>query len=457
MLAGHHLSDQASVVELPTVDTRIFNDEPAVEDRLDRLKLAQALVATVQKCETPLVVGLHGTWGTGKTSLMRIMEKELENVGAVIPIWFDAWQHQFDENPVVALLHKMVDDLGLGEEGRRLLYVIAGAFSGLLLKATTNFSATELREVSDKYDEERFLIREKQIRLRTHFAELLQRATGKGEVRLVFFIDDLDRCVPEQVLRVLEALKLFLNMPGCVYVLGVDRVALENSIRQRYQGSEVSEAEYLDKIVQLPFSIPPIAVEAMSSFVLELLPLELQKVTRDLVECLDENPRQVKRFVNALLLNHELASKTLGEAYEPSHLAAILLLQYRKPDLFKRALGDPKIFGNLSEADGDAGPWLQRIGERLREVPQEQLASYIYLSEAASVRALHFDVVLTAMEGQKIPLIKVIRSYTGLGLKEAKELVDATPPTVIHSSGSREEAERMAADLIGAGGRAEVQ
>lgn len=437
--------------------TQILNDEPAVEDLLDRLKLATALAATVEQCETPLVVGLYGTWGTGKTSLMRIMEAELLKAGNIVPIWFDAWQHQFDENPVVALLHKMVDDLELGEEGRRLLYVIAGALGGLLLKATTNLSTAELREMSDRYDEERFLIREKQIRLRTHFSELLQRATGGGEVRLVFFIDDLDRCVPEQVLRVLEALKLFLNMPGCVYVLGVDRTALENSIRHRYQGIEVSEAEYLDKIVQLPFSIPPIATEAMTDFVTRLLPPDLEKVADDLVGCLDENPRQVKRFVNSFLLNHELAVQTLGSDYEPSLLVAILLLQYRKPELFKQALGNPQMFARLSESsDGDTDPWLQRISERLGSVAPDQLAPYIYLSEAASVRALSYDVVLTEIGGQKVPLLKAVRTHTGLGLKDALRLIE-TLPAVIQSVGTRDEAERIRADLVDAGGKAEIQ
>lgn len=437
---------------------QILNDEPAAEDRLDRLKLAKALAATVERCETPLVVGLYGTWGTGKTSLMRIMEKELLDGGNIIPIWFDAWQHQFDENPVVALLHKMVDVLDLGEEGKKLLYVIAGALGGLLLRATTSLSTAELRELSDRYDEERFLIREKQIRLRTHFGELLRHATKDGEVRLVFFIDDLDRCVPEQVLRVLEALKLFLNMPGCVYVLGVDRVALENSIRHRYQGIEVSEAEYLDKIVQLPFSIPPIPTDAMTNFVTQMLPPELRDVAKELVGCLDENPRQVKRFVNSLLLNHELASQMLNEEYEPSHLVAILLLQYRKPELFKQAVGNPEIFARLSDStDGDAEPWLQHLSDRLASIPAGQLAPYIYQSEVASVRSLEYDVVMTDLGKMKVPVIKVVRQYTGFGLREAKDLIDAAPPTVVKTFRLRDEAERMVADLIEAGAKAEVQ
>jgi hypothetical protein len=439
---------------------QIVNDEPATTDELDRLKLARALVAVIEQCGTPLVVGLYGTWGTGKTSLMRIVEAELRQTRGVKPVWFDAWQHQFDESPVVALLHTMVDGLDLGEEGRKLLHVIAGALGGLLLKTTTTLNSSEIRELSDRYDDERFLIREKQIRLRAHFAELLGRATDGGQHRLVFFIDDLDRCVPEQVLRVLEALKLFLNMPGCVYVLGVDRTALEASIRHRYQGIEVSEAEYLDKIVQLPFTIPPIAASAIERFVTVLLPETLQDVVPDLVECLGENPRQVKRFVNTFLLNHELADEMLGERYKPTHLAAVLLLQYRKPELFKRAIRDPAVFNELGEHGESGQPaesWLVRIGTRLKTLHPDEIAPYVYLSEVASVRDLRFDVVLTSVGEHKIQVVKVVRQYTGLSILECKELVDTPPPTTVHTLGTREEAQRMVADLVEAGGAAEVE
>ena len=68
---------------------------------------------------------------------------------------------------------------------------------------------------------------------------------------------------PPETLALLEALKLYLNLDGCVYFLGVDREALERSVRYHYKDTEISETSYLDKIVQLPFTIPPVAPESM--------------------------------------------------------------------------------------------------------------------------------------------------------------------------------------------------
>ena len=67
-----------------------------------------------------------------------------------------------------------------------------------------------------------------------------------------------------------------------------------------------------------------------------------------------------------------------------------------------------------------------------------------------------FDVVLTAAGGQKIAVIKVVRAVTGLGLKEAKELVDAAPSTVKEGA-AKEEAEKIKADLEEAGASVELK
>jgi large subunit ribosomal protein L7/L12 len=67
-----------------------------------------------------------------------------------------------------------------------------------------------------------------------------------------------------------------------------------------------------------------------------------------------------------------------------------------------------------------------------------------------------FDVVLTAAGGQKIQVIKVVRAVTGLGLKEAKDLVDSAPKPVKEGIGS-EEAESIKAQLEEAGASVELQ
>jgi len=67
-----------------------------------------------------------------------------------------------------------------------------------------------------------------------------------------------------------------------------------------------------------------------------------------------------------------------------------------------------------------------------------------------------FDVILTAAGGQKIKVIKAVREITGLGLKEAKELVDNTPKAVKEAA-TKEEAEEIKAKLEEVGASVEVK
>lgn len=85
-------------------------------------------------------------------------------------------------------------------------------------------------------------------------------------LRLVVLIDDLDRCLPEKAIQVLESVKLFLNVPGFSFVLAVDDEVVERGVAHRYSaytlaakgdggtspGLPITGAEYLEKIVHLP-------------------------------------------------------------------------------------------------------------------------------------------------------------------------------------------------------------
>jgi large subunit ribosomal protein L7/L12 len=76
--------------------------------------------------------------------------------------------------------------------------------------------------------------------------------------------------------------------------------------------------------------------------------------------------------------------------------------------------------------------------------------------DAGAEEATTVDVVLTEVGGQKVPVIKVVRAATGLGLKEAKALVDEAPKA-IKEGVERDEAEKLKADLEEAGASVELK
>jgi len=373
--------------------TKYINDEPSSLDSLNRDDFASALARTAENCQTPFVIGLYGSWGIGKTSLMKLVEKKLD-IDRSIPIWFDAWRHQFDENPALALSHIIVKSCSLGEYGKKLVITIASALGSIFLKSATGISADDIVKLGEKYEEENFLIREKRVSLRETFETLIQKARGESKKRLIIFIDDLDRCLPDQVLSVLEALKLYLDSDGCIYVLAVDPRSLEQSVMKHYEGMDINASNYLQKIVQLPFVIPPIAPENMEEFVKNLLPEILQPCLFLLVKGLGDNPRQIKRFINNLVFYHELAEQ-IGKIsnYDQKILCGLLLIRERNPTLFNLINRDPSVFSKLTSEDKDMFSIYERHIQDDRqlkdvifslEIPERcNINEYIYLTQVS--------------------------------------------------------------------------
>jgi large subunit ribosomal protein L7/L12 len=75
---------------------------------------------------------------------------------------------------------------------------------------------------------------------------------------------------------------------------------------------------------------------------------------------------------------------------------------------------------------------------------------------AAAAEKTSFDVILKAAGGAKLQIVKLVKELSGLGLKEAKELVDAAPKPVKEGV-SKEEAESIKAQLVEAGAEVELK
>ena len=173
------------------------------------------------------------------------------------------------------------------------------------------------------------------------------------------FIDDLDRCLPENAITVLESLKLFIGHANCIFVLGMDHSIVEAGIQTRYEGKiKIDGREYLDKIIQVPFYLPPVTFKRLKASLeddSETLSEEVWNVIR---LGMGGNPRKTKRFVNSFylswrFLNHpdrDLQEKLqngnlshISQERQNFYLAKILVFQMSFPEFYQHLrhhLGD---------------------------------------------------------------------------------------------------------------------
>lgn len=194
-----------------------------------------------------------------------------------------------------------------------------------------------------------------------------------GTRRVVVFIDDLDRCLPSNALQVLESMKLFFDMEGFVFVVGLDQTVVERAVAQKYQlpgdaeGTSLTSVNYLKKIFQVPFALPRVSTSQLDEYLngiatsAALVPAQQDdfdtNVRRHLEFLSGEesvNPREVKRLVNSYTMQLKMLPERLGKI-DPNVVLALQCMSFRPDwkDLYESLVSDPTLFqSQIQEARG---------------------------------------------------------------------------------------------------------
>lgn len=349
------------------------------DDGLGFAVYARVLADGALNANGPLTVGVFGEWGSGKTSLMRLMAQEIAHHPSVVTVWFNAWKYEQDQHPIVPLVGTIVRDLEKYERqggqiaaaARALVRALRAVAYGFSVKSTIKVPGVADVEVSlagkDVVDRAREL-REDALLSRSLFHEAFEALDAvefADDLQVVVFIDDLDRCFPDQAVKLLESIKLVLAQRGFVFVLGVAREVIEGYLQHRYAteyGITGYEGHlYLDKMVQVAFHIPPSSgrMRKFSEVILQDQPQELGIQLSDILpiigKALGGNPRSVIRFLNNLLvdlaINSEIALNSGAVSIPIQFFALSRCLQQRWPAVFAELLSSDELAAEVARWD----------------------------------------------------------------------------------------------------------
>lgn len=365
----------------------ILIDDPAPELALGFDDYAAALTEIVTLSRPQFAVGIFGAWGSGKTTLMRAMSRQLQATPGVVPIWFNAWRYEREEHLIVPLLDTIREQVlewagGVNEAGstsgaRRLATAFGRAAKAILAGVSMTAGLPNAIEVSldankvatqwsqsagddSTASEPKSFYHASFMALRDAVGQFLSpqdNATRPGAPhRFVVFVDDLDRCLPEKALQVLEAMKLFFDLDGFVFVVGLDQLVIERAVEHKYPKSDstpaadpadpamyISGADYVKKIFQVQFTVPRVDEAQMGAYINAFatagklptaqhddLLVSVLPALRDLVgESGAVNPREVKRLVNAYTLQLKILERKLPEPVMPEAVIALQVFAFR--------------------------------------------------------------------------------------------------------------------------------
>lgn len=364
----------------------------------------------------PVTFGLFGDWGSGKSSILKILKSDLEDKPFkedTIVIYFDGWVFEGYDDAKSALMQEITTQLvdhkslanevkdNVKEKAKKVFKSIKwlralkwGATNlvipGVAAYATGGFSLIpfllgKLRENKDTLVEKvtgdegvKFLedifktspaepdyssVRE----FRESFSELIE-ATGKK--RLIVLIDDLDRCSPQRIVENLEAIKLFLNVDKTAFVIAADEAIISDAVYSVYTaalGNRTSEEkrnlgkDYLEKLIQVPYNLPRLSSMEVETYINMLLCKsclnkdEFEELRLKFQEFIAEKKNSIFDWENIspLIKNEEIKQKIYPLVSFMAPVSDIIASSMDgNPRLIKRFLNAYELRTNLLEVGG---------------------------------------------------------------------------------------------------------
>lgn len=410
----------------------MWKDSETIIDYLNFDYIIDAVVKLVLDEDlSPSSIGLYGDWGSGKSSLMKMVEQHLISMDdkSILCIRFNGWLFEGYEDAKTALCGTILESIhkkeGLSSQvkgkvrklwnkvdvqkilGKGIRYGLDYFMTGGVL-SLTDFTISQitnaLKKNAENVTEEdiakalRSLKTDNNIRkdiknFHDEFEKILKETNIK---HLVVFIDELDRCSPETILDIIEAMRLFLFAKGTSFVIGADQRLIEYAIKTKYKeviGNNLDIGrEYMEKVIQYPVNIPALDENEVEQYISCLLlekdldkdefaeilqiikglkPLErfdyeylnLKKaelankckkslylsgqISSVLAKQINGNPRQCKRFLNTLFMRLDMA-KSRHIELKKNVMAKLMLIEYFAAPLYKLVI-DPKNKGDFAK------------------------------------------------------------------------------------------------------------
>jgi KAP family P-loop domain len=308
-------------MQIRSSDLEIPKHDPFENDCLNRRDLEPPLTEFVNQALGPFVLAIDGSWGSGKTTFLKMWQVKLDGAGHLC-LYLNAWKNDFVQDPLIAVVGELSSAMKEQAQGhldkdnvRKTIEKIEKAANSIVRRLIpvgaklATFGLFDIdnameREISaatgaiaenliQDYDNGKSDIKEFREDLEFLANEI---SSDSKPVKIVIIIDELDRCRPTYAVQLLERIKHLFDVKGVVFVLGIDRAQLCHSIKALY-GSEFDATGYLKRFIDIDYRLPEPILGSYYSYLFKKL--EIKSLLSNRPNNLDQN--DLKMYLGYLL------------------------------------------------------------------------------------------------------------------------------------------------------------
>lgn len=402
----------------------ILNDSPAI-DLFEPFQFSDFLNALYYRLvnplnSTPLTISIEGDWGYGKTTLMKHLktrldfdanlEERVEGFRICRTVWFQVWKYYEQDEILSALIQTILNEMRKNSKFESLIAsvfennivsnIVKNIFQSFNVAGISPFSnigqSKHKANLAYYYHFSNFL--KLLIKLYTHqievgnFKDAIENVSKlyeyikdddvvvKDRQILVLFIDDLDRCSKEKIVKILDCIKLFLDFPGIAIIIGMSPSIISTAIEDIKKEPAL---QYLEKMIQLRCAIPAYLPDTLKKYGMSKKNVGInfsefafpQKYDiPEIISYFSDTPRQFKQYSNNIYFLFSTLTKR--KILEENHNLNI----EKSPELKELILNNRKIYKHLMFMDSESKTIFLRFLETgiLSDTSNRHVNYYLY-------------------------------------------------------------------------------
>lgn len=336
------------------------------QDRLNRAVFAKYLARCILDHHDPesMVVGLYGGWGVGKTSIINLVIEEFRFAATNLPedeqpivLNFSAWSYSGQHQLIYSFFRRLSSTLrsapALPNANRiiHLLELYVSYFTQKPVPKPLRTKRSWWEKLTFQHQEEIYAWESGQdlTLIKAELNELLRQQKHK----IIIIIDNISRLYSDEIKQIFQIVKSMGDYANTTYLLAFDKEQVVDALNHlEVHGGE----EYVEKVIQLPFEVPPILQQDLENIFADRLNDVLPTIPEDAwnmeywadiyyssLRYLFKNCRDITRYINTLNFGYS----RLRDVVNPVDFFALTAIEVFYPEIYFGIRDNKDLFTDL--------------------------------------------------------------------------------------------------------------